>query len=96
LKIVYVAGRFNADTHWEVEQNVRRAEALAVEVARLGAHPGAGLGKGRRARRRSVKKRSGSTFHSFTICGRFRTGWIVEHQPTRRMSDAAAHSSSSG
>lgn len=39
MKIVYVAGRFNADTHWEVEQNVRRAEALAMEVARLGAMP---------------------------------------------------------
>ena len=39
MKVVYIAGRFTAPTAWEIEQNVRQAEALAVEVARLGAMP---------------------------------------------------------
>lgn len=37
LRLVYVAGPFRGPTHWEVEQNIRRAEALALEVWRLGA-----------------------------------------------------------
>lgn len=39
MKVVYIIGPFRAPTHWEVEQNVRRAEALALEVANLGAMP---------------------------------------------------------
>lgn len=37
--IVYVAGRFRGPTNWDVQQNVRRAEVLSLEVARLGAMP---------------------------------------------------------
>lgn len=32
--VVYVAGPFRGKTPWDVEQNVRRAEALALEVWR--------------------------------------------------------------
>ena len=39
MKIVYVAGPFRAPTTWQVEQNVRRAEEMGLEVARLGAMP---------------------------------------------------------
>lgn len=34
LPIVYVAGPFRAANTWEIEQNIRRAEALALEVWR--------------------------------------------------------------
>lgn len=37
IKVVYIAGPFRASNAWEVEQNIRRAEALALEVWRLGA-----------------------------------------------------------
>lgn len=37
MKVVYVAGRFRAGTHWGVVQNVRAAEAVALEVWRAGA-----------------------------------------------------------
>lgn len=37
--LVYVAGPYSAPTQWEVEQNVRRAEACGAEVVRLGAYP---------------------------------------------------------
>lgn len=36
MKIVYVAGPFRAPTAWDIEQNIRRAEALALEVWRAG------------------------------------------------------------
>lgn len=39
MKIVYVAGPFRAPTAWRIEQNIRRAEELGLEVARLGAMP---------------------------------------------------------
>lgn len=39
MKVVYVAGPFRGRTHWDIQQNVRRAEALSLEVARLGAMP---------------------------------------------------------
>ena len=39
LKIAYIAGPFRGPTPWDVECNVRRAEALALEVARLGVFP---------------------------------------------------------
>lgn len=37
--VVYVAGPFRAPTAWEVEQNVRRAEELGLDVAKLGCTP---------------------------------------------------------
>jgi nucleoside 2-deoxyribosyltransferase len=37
MKVIYVAGPFRAATRWEVEQNVRRAEELALRVWQLGA-----------------------------------------------------------
>lgn len=35
--VVYVAGPFRAPNAWEIEQNIRRAERLALEVWQLGA-----------------------------------------------------------
>jgi hypothetical protein len=37
--IVYVAGPFRGPNVWAVEQNIRRAEDLAMEVWKLGAVP---------------------------------------------------------
>jgi predicted mannosyl-3-phosphoglycerate phosphatase (HAD superfamily) len=37
MKVIYVAGPFRADTSWEMEQNVRRAEEVALELWKLGA-----------------------------------------------------------
>lgn len=39
MRVVYIAGPFRGKTTWDVAQNVRRAEALGLEVARLGAMP---------------------------------------------------------
>jgi hypothetical protein len=39
LKLIYIAGPYRAATPWEQEANVRRAEALALEVWRLNAVP---------------------------------------------------------
>lgn len=39
MKVVYIAGPYRAKTAWEIEQNVRRAEEAALEVAKLGAMP---------------------------------------------------------
>ncbi|MGB0685946.1 MAG: DUF4406 domain-containing protein [Planctomycetota bacterium] len=39
MKVVFIAGPFRGKTPWDVAQNVRRAEALAFEVAKLGAMP---------------------------------------------------------
>lgn len=36
MRVAYIAGPFRAANHWEVEQNIRRAEALALDVWRLG------------------------------------------------------------
>ena len=36
VEVVYVAGPFRAATGWGIEQNVRRAEQVALEVARRG------------------------------------------------------------
>ena len=36
MKVVYIAGPFRGATTWEIEQNIRRAEALALEVWQLG------------------------------------------------------------
>lgn len=37
MKVVYIAGRFRAATHWQIVENVRFAELVALEVWRLGA-----------------------------------------------------------
>lgn len=37
MKVVYVAGPFRGRCHWDVEENIRRAERLALEVWRSGA-----------------------------------------------------------
>jgi hypothetical protein len=39
VRVIYVAGPFRGKTAWDVECNIRRAEALALEVSRLGAMP---------------------------------------------------------
>lgn len=39
MRLVYVAGPYRGNTAWEVEQNIRRAEALGYEVALAGAYP---------------------------------------------------------
>ena len=36
MKVCYVAGPFRAPNAWEIEQNIRRAETLALEVWRAG------------------------------------------------------------
>ena len=38
-QLVYVAGPYRADTPWKIEQNIRKAEALGLEVARMGSVP---------------------------------------------------------
>jgi len=37
MKVIYVAGPFRGPDHWAIENNIRRAEALALEVWKLGA-----------------------------------------------------------
>jgi hypothetical protein len=37
MKLVYLAGPYRAATEWQLVQNIRRAEALALEVWKLGA-----------------------------------------------------------
>jgi len=39
MMVVYIVGPFRAKSHWEVQLNVRRAETMALEVAKLGAMP---------------------------------------------------------
>jgi len=39
MKVVYTAGPFRAVNQWEIEQNVSRAEALAIAIAHMGAMP---------------------------------------------------------
>jgi hypothetical protein len=36
-RVVYIAGPFRGASYWQQEQNVRRAEELALEVWRMGA-----------------------------------------------------------
>ena len=36
MKVVYVAGPFRASSAWGIEQNIRRAEALALQVWKAG------------------------------------------------------------
>ena len=35
--VVYVAGPFRGENHWDIAENIRNAERLALEVWRLGA-----------------------------------------------------------
>jgi hypothetical protein len=37
MKVIYLAGPYRGATEWDVVQNIRRAEALALEVWKLGA-----------------------------------------------------------
>lgn len=37
--VIYIAGPFRGANAWEVEQNIRRAEAVAFQVAQAGAMP---------------------------------------------------------
>jgi len=37
MKLIYVAGPFRAKDAWEIEQNIRRAEELSLEIWRAGA-----------------------------------------------------------
>lgn len=39
MKVVYIAGPFRGETAWDVAENVRAAERVALEVAKLGAMP---------------------------------------------------------
>ena len=32
MKVIYIAGKVRASNHWEQEQNIRRAEALALDT----------------------------------------------------------------
>lgn len=37
MKVIYVAGPFRAPNAWEIEQNIRRAETVSLEIWRMGA-----------------------------------------------------------
>lgn len=37
MKLIFISGPFRAPNSWEIEKNIRRAEALALEVWKLGA-----------------------------------------------------------
>lgn len=37
MRVVYIAGPFRGPSAWDIEQNIRAAEELALEVWRLGA-----------------------------------------------------------
>jgi hypothetical protein len=39
MKLVYIAGPFRGPTTWDIAQNVRAAETLGLEVAKLGMFP---------------------------------------------------------
>ena len=39
MKLVYVAGKFRGPNAWAIEQNIRAAEVVGMEVAQLGAAP---------------------------------------------------------
>lgn len=36
MKVVYIAGKFRGANHWEIHRNVFEAEALALEVWKIG------------------------------------------------------------
>ena len=37
MKIIYVIGPFRAGNAWEIEQNIRKAEEVALEILKMGA-----------------------------------------------------------
>lgn len=37
MRVIYIAGKFRGSSSWDMEQNVRAAETLALEVWKLGA-----------------------------------------------------------
>lgn len=37
MRVIYIAGPFRGPNSWEIEENIRRAERLALDVWRLGA-----------------------------------------------------------
>jgi hypothetical protein len=39
MKVIYIAGKFRGPNAWVIENNIRRAEEAAFEVAKLGAAP---------------------------------------------------------
>lgn len=39
MKLIYIAAPYRADNSWLVELNIRKAEELGFEVAKLGAMP---------------------------------------------------------
>ena len=39
MKVVYIAGPYRGRTPWDVETNIRKAEAIGLEVARMGFMP---------------------------------------------------------
>ena len=39
MKVVYLAGPFRGATPWDIESNVRKIEAIGLEVAKMGGTP---------------------------------------------------------
>jgi hypothetical protein len=39
MKVIYTAGAFRGADSWQMENNIRRAEEIAIEIWRLGAVP---------------------------------------------------------
>jgi len=39
MKLIYIAGKYRDSNSWDIEQNIRRAETLSLEVAKLGLMP---------------------------------------------------------
>ena len=39
MKLCYIAGPYNAPTHWGIEENIQRARRAGAEVVRCGAFP---------------------------------------------------------
>jgi len=37
MKVVFISGPFRGPTHWDIFQNIRKAEALALDVWKAGA-----------------------------------------------------------
>ena len=39
MRVIYIAGKYRAPSPWGIENNIRAAEVIALEVAKLGAAP---------------------------------------------------------
>lgn len=37
MKVIYISGKFRGPNSWAIEQNIRKAEELSLEVWRIGA-----------------------------------------------------------